>query len=138
MHLEEGRVCFSYISRQQSISEGSQDRNLESGAEAEAMEGCYLLACSPWLPQPNFYTIQGHLPMGSTSHNWLGPPRSIFKQENTPTDLPTDQSVFIEIRLLDMSRFVSSWQSQPAQCLPVHSGEETQAPLMGPFICPPV
>ena len=27
-------------------------RNLEAGADAEAMEGCYLLACFPWLAQP--------------------------------------------------------------------------------------
>jgi hypothetical protein len=26
-----------------------QVRNLEAGADAEAMEGCYLLACFPWL-----------------------------------------------------------------------------------------
>jgi hypothetical protein len=24
----------------------------EAGADAEAMEGCYLLACFPWLAQP--------------------------------------------------------------------------------------
>jgi hypothetical protein len=25
----------------------------EAGAEAEAMEGCFLLACFPWLAQPS-------------------------------------------------------------------------------------
>jgi hypothetical protein len=25
-----------------------------AGADAEAMEGCYLLACFPWLAQPAF------------------------------------------------------------------------------------
>jgi hypothetical protein len=30
---------------------GTQDRNLEAGADAEAMEGCFLLACSLWLAQ---------------------------------------------------------------------------------------
>jgi hypothetical protein len=29
----------------------TQDRNLEAGADAEAMEGCYLLACFSWLAQ---------------------------------------------------------------------------------------
>jgi hypothetical protein len=29
-------------------------RNLEAGADAEAMEGCCLLACFPWLAQPAF------------------------------------------------------------------------------------
>jgi hypothetical protein len=31
-----------------------QCRNLEAGAGAEAMEGCYLLACSLWLAQLAF------------------------------------------------------------------------------------
>jgi hypothetical protein len=30
----------------------TQGRNLEAGADAEAMEGCYLLVCFPWLAQP--------------------------------------------------------------------------------------
>jgi hypothetical protein len=31
-----------------------QCRILEAGADAEAMEGCCLLACSSWLTQPAF------------------------------------------------------------------------------------
>jgi len=31
-----------------------QGRILEAGADAEAMKGCCLLACSPWLAQPAF------------------------------------------------------------------------------------
>jgi hypothetical protein len=31
-----------------------QGRNLEIGIDAEAMEGCYLLACCPWLAQLAF------------------------------------------------------------------------------------
>jgi hypothetical protein len=31
-----------------------QGRNLEAEADTEAMEGCCLLACSPWLAQPAF------------------------------------------------------------------------------------
>ena len=32
----------------------TQGRNLEAGADAEAVEGCCLLACSSWLAQPPF------------------------------------------------------------------------------------
>ena len=39
-----------------SVTEESQDRNLEAGADAEAMEGCCILACSPWLAQPSYRT----------------------------------------------------------------------------------
>ena len=35
-------------------SENKQDRNLEAGADAEAMEDCCLLPCFPWLAQPAF------------------------------------------------------------------------------------
>jgi hypothetical protein len=31
-----------------------QGRNLETGADAEAMEECFLLACLSWLAQPAF------------------------------------------------------------------------------------
>ena len=30
------------------------DRYLEAGCDAEAMKGCCLLACSPWLAKPAF------------------------------------------------------------------------------------
>jgi hypothetical protein len=33
----------------------TQGRNLEAGAVAQAMEGCYLLACFPWLAQIDFF-----------------------------------------------------------------------------------
>jgi hypothetical protein len=36
------------------IIKGSQDRNLEAGADAEAMERCCLLAFSPYLAQCAF------------------------------------------------------------------------------------
>jgi hypothetical protein len=38
------------------ITKGSQDWNSgqEAGADAEAMEECYLLACFPWLAQLGF------------------------------------------------------------------------------------
>ena len=41
-------------SRVKSRQELTQGRNLEAGTDAEAMEGCCLLACSPWLAQPAF------------------------------------------------------------------------------------
>lgn len=31
-----------------------QGRNLEAGTNGKAIEGCYLLTCSPWLDQPAF------------------------------------------------------------------------------------
>jgi hypothetical protein len=36
------------------IKTESQGRNLEAGADAEAMEGCSLLVCSSWLAQTAF------------------------------------------------------------------------------------
>jgi hypothetical protein len=50
----EERVYSAYISTLLFITERSQDWNSsrsEAGADAEAMEGCYLLACFPWLAQ---------------------------------------------------------------------------------------
>jgi hypothetical protein len=37
-----------------SRQELKQGRNPEAGAESEAMEGCCLLVCSPWLAQLSF------------------------------------------------------------------------------------
>ena len=51
----EGRVYSAYTSTLLFITKGSQDWNSsrsEAGADAEAMEGCSLLACFPWLAQP--------------------------------------------------------------------------------------
>jgi hypothetical protein len=50
--IGEERVYSAYISTLLFITERSQDWNSsrsEAGADAEAMEGCYLLACFPWL-----------------------------------------------------------------------------------------
>jgi hypothetical protein len=49
--LEE-RVYLAYTSASLFIIGQSQDWNLEAGADAEAIEGCCILACSPWLAQP--------------------------------------------------------------------------------------
>lgn len=56
------------------VKTGTQGRNLEAGSDAESMEECCPLDCSPWLTQPASYTIQDHLSKGGTTHNMLGPP----------------------------------------------------------------
>jgi hypothetical protein len=51
----EERVYSAYTSILLFITKGSQigtQAGQEAGADAEAMEGCYLLACFPWLAQP--------------------------------------------------------------------------------------
>jgi hypothetical protein len=52
---------------------GTQGRNLQAGAEAEAMEGCCLLACSPWLAQGIFIYSPGLLAQGWHHPHWAGP-----------------------------------------------------------------
>ena len=50
----EERVYSAYTSALLFITKGSQDWNTagqEAGADAEAMERCFLLACFPWLVQ---------------------------------------------------------------------------------------
>ena len=46
----------------------------EAGADAEAMEGCYLLACFPWLAQLLSYRTQVYQPRDGTTHNGSPPP----------------------------------------------------------------
>ena len=54
-------------------------KNLE--ADAEAMEGCCLLACSSWLSQPACYRTHDHQSRGGPTHNGLGPPhQSLIKK----------------------------------------------------------
>jgi hypothetical protein len=54
------RVYSAYTSMLLFVTKGSQDcnslqaRNLEAGADAEAMDGCCLLDCFPWLAQLAF------------------------------------------------------------------------------------
>ena len=45
----------------------------EAGADAEAMEGCFLLACFPGLPSLLSYRTQEHQPKGSTTHKGPSP-----------------------------------------------------------------
>lgn len=54
-----GKALFGLNSTSQFITKGNQVRNsecsnLETAANAEAMEECCLLACSSWLAQPAF------------------------------------------------------------------------------------
>ena len=47
----------------------------KAGDVAEAMEGCYLLACFPWLALSLLsYTTQDYQPRDGTTHNGLGSP----------------------------------------------------------------
>jgi hypothetical protein len=56
---------------------------LEAGADAEAMEGCYLLACFPWLVQLAFLQ-NSVLPAWGWYHpQWAAPtphPQSLIKK----------------------------------------------------------
>ena len=60
MQVKDKRVYLAYTSTLLFITEGSQvrkskqGRNLEAGADVEAMEKCCLLPCFTWLAQPAF------------------------------------------------------------------------------------
>lgn len=69
-----------------------QGKILEAGTQIEAMEECYLLACSSQLGQFTFLYLQDHLPRSSTTQSWLRIAISTINGENTPTGLPTGQS----------------------------------------------
>jgi hypothetical protein len=60
---------------------GVQNRNMETGTEAETMEEHYLLACPLCLAQFDFL-YPTYLTMDGTTHNELGPPPPIINQEN--------------------------------------------------------
>lgn len=57
--------------------------NQEAGADAEALEGCSLLACSCSLSDLLSYSTQDTLPRDGIIHSRLGPSPSIIDQENT-------------------------------------------------------
>jgi len=46
----------------------------EAGADAEAMEGCFLLLASPGSLSLLSYRTQDHQPRDGTTHHGLGPP----------------------------------------------------------------
>jgi hypothetical protein len=56
--------------------------NLETGTDAEAIEGCCLLACSSWLLSLLSYRTQDHQPRDGTTHSEQDLPTSIINQEN--------------------------------------------------------
>jgi hypothetical protein len=68
--------------RRKSGQELPQGRNLETGAEAEAMQGCCLLTCSLWSPQLAFYRTRDHRPRDGPTNNRLGLPLLITNYEN--------------------------------------------------------
>jgi len=74
MQVEQERVYSVYTSILLFITKGSQDRNLEAGANEEAMEGCCLLSysLSYLLSLPSYRTYNHQLRDGTT-HNRLSP-----------------------------------------------------------------
>jgi hypothetical protein len=67
------KVHSAYTSPLTEIRTGTQKvRSLEAGADAEAMEGCCLLALFPWLAQPVFLWNPG-LPAQGWHPQWAEP-----------------------------------------------------------------
>jgi hypothetical protein len=68
--VEEERIYSAYTSTllfiTKEVRTGTQ-AGQEAGADAEAMEGCYLLACFPWLAQLSYRT-QDYQPRGDPTH----------------------------------------------------------------------
>jgi hypothetical protein len=59
-----------------------QCRNLEAGADAEAMKGCCLLACSIWLVQPLLIEPKTTSPgITLSTMNWIFPTQSLIKKK---------------------------------------------------------
>lgn len=78
-HLGEGSfISFSVHHQKHCGQELQQDRDLEAGADTEAMEGY----CSSWLAQPAFFIEPMITVEELHCHNGLGPPPSIIDQEN--------------------------------------------------------
>ena len=69
--LGKERVSLTYTSIAIFILDGSQDRNLEVGDDAEAIEECYLLAMSHSLLSLLSYRTQDHQPRDGPIHNDL-------------------------------------------------------------------
>lgn len=63
-------------------------QELKAGVDAGATEGCCLLSCSLWLPQPALREPRTTF----TIHNGLGPSTSIVNQDSVFTDLAIGQS----------------------------------------------
>ena len=70
---------FHIIGRNQDRN-SKQGRNLEAGPDAEAMERCHLLACSPTPPslfRLLSYRAQDYQPRDDPTQNGLGLPTSV-------------------------------------------------------------
>ena len=77
--LGKERVCLFGLIAQ----ELKQGRNLEAGADAEAIEECCLLACFPWLAQPVFFPTElGSMNPGMVppTIGWALPHQSLIKK----------------------------------------------------------
>ena len=84
--MGEGKDFFyltAYSLPWRKIKVESQGRNLEAGTEAESVEECCSLDCSPWLAQPAFIYNPGPSAQGWHYPQWDG---SFYtNQENVPT-----------------------------------------------------
>ena len=88
------RFTSAYIFRLHSITEGSQDRNLEEGTDAEAMKDHWLLACSSWLAQAAFLELGLPAQGGGTIHRELeGPHQSSVKKIPDPVGSPPQMTL---------------------------------------------
>ena len=81
----EEKVYSAFISSLLYITKGSQDRNLEAAADAEALQGCCLLLAHHGLLSLLSYRTHDHQPRDGTTQHRLGPPPSItnFKRCST-------------------------------------------------------
>jgi hypothetical protein len=52
--IDQENVIDLYSSSSREVRTGTQGRNLEVGADAEAMAECFLLSCCSWLAQSVF------------------------------------------------------------------------------------
>lgn len=92
----EGLIRFTYANLSPS------PMNAKTGTKAEGMEEWHLLACSPW--PVHFLITTKMLARGYRTHSKLGPPTSIFNnnntKENASTDFPTGNvmEVFSQLR----------------------------------------
>jgi hypothetical protein len=78
--------------RRKSEQEPKLERDLEEGADTEAMEKCCLLACSTWLDQPAFLQNPGPTALGWLHAQHVGPFPINYFLGKCSTGLPTVQT----------------------------------------------
>lgn len=66
-------MWFMHSPPQREVRTGTQGSYLESGTEADAMEECCSLACSPWLAQPSSDTHDQLPRVATTPIYWTLP-----------------------------------------------------------------